>query len=30
VERWAGPLPPVTVGTPPPLLSAGPVTGGHA
>jgi len=30
VERWAGPLPPVTVGAPPPLLPAGPVTEGHA
>jgi len=25
VERWTGPLPPVTVGSPPPLLRAGPV-----
>jgi biotin/methionine sulfoxide reductase len=29
VERWAGPLPPVTVGAPPPLQPAGPVTGGR-
>jgi biotin/methionine sulfoxide reductase len=27
VERWTGPLPPVTVGAPPPLLPAGPVPG---
>jgi len=30
VERWTGPVPPVTVGAPPPLLPAGPVTGGQA
>jgi biotin/methionine sulfoxide reductase len=28
VERWTGPLPPVTVGAPPPLLPAGPVREG--
>jgi biotin/methionine sulfoxide reductase len=29
VERWTGPLPPVTVGAPPRLLPAGPVTTGR-